>query len=221
MSPEYYTRLEQGRHPTASPSVLDSLAGALRLRAEERSYLFAVARAKDTRPPDDGDQNGLRLMLGAFGRTPAVLCAGFSDILAANDAACFLYDTDLNALPAAERNTIHWMLTSPVARGLYGEAWEQCATGMIGKLRMECGQRPDHPRAQALVAQLDHGSELFGRVWARHEVSACVQEINTFRHRLGVFRMRGDAVTMQSSPGHVFYIALPVDDAFEKACENR
>ncbi|MFB9836246.1 helix-turn-helix domain-containing protein, partial [Actinoallomurus acaciae] len=34
VSPDYYTRLEQGRQPTASPAVLDALARALRLSAE-------------------------------------------------------------------------------------------------------------------------------------------------------------------------------------------
>jgi len=38
VSPDYYTRLEQGRHPTASPAVLDALARALRLSAVRRVW---------------------------------------------------------------------------------------------------------------------------------------------------------------------------------------
>ena len=39
------------------------------------------------------------------------------------------------------------------------------------------------------------------------------------QHRLGgTLRMRTDAVTAHSSPGQVFYLMLPVDDAFETAC---
>ena len=43
VSPDYYTRLEQGRQPTASPSVLEALAHALRLSSDERLHLYALA----------------------------------------------------------------------------------------------------------------------------------------------------------------------------------
>lgn len=93
ISPDYYTRLEQGRHPTASPGVLDALARALLLSADERAHLYALAQAVDPDPPDDGpaaDYAGaLERMLAVFGSVPAVLCGAFSDILAANDAAWF------------------------------------------------------------------------------------------------------------------------------------
>jgi transcriptional regulator with XRE-family HTH domain len=221
VSLDYYTRLEQGRHLTASPGVLDALARALRLPAEERSHLHALARAADVNPLDGaagGDREALAQMLGVFGRTPAVLCGPFSDILAVNDAALFLYDTDFAKLPAAERNSIHWMLTATAARALYDECWEQTATEMIGKLRTESGRHPGHPRASALTAQLDRQSELFRQVWRQHEVSTCVQGVKTLRHRLGgQLRMRTDAVTVHSSPGQVFYLMLPADEAFEAA----
>src|SRR5580692_4169909 len=78
VSPDYLTRLEQGRHPTASPAVLDALARALRLAAEERAHLYVLAQAVDPNSPDDpsaaGDQDALVQMLATFGSTPAVLC---------------------------------------------------------------------------------------------------------------------------------------------------
>jgi transcriptional regulator with XRE-family HTH domain len=222
VSPDYYTRLEQGRHPTASPAVLDALARALRLAAEERAHLYVLAQAVDPNPPDApsevGDQDALVQMLATFGSTPAVLCGPFSDILAANDAARFLYDTDFSRLPAAERNSIHWMLTAAGARALYDECWEETATDMVGKLRAESGRHPRHPRAQALVAKLDQESALFHQVWRQHEIATCVQGVKTLQHRLGgVLEMRTDAVTVHSSPGQVFYMMLPTDNAFEVA----
>jgi transcriptional regulator with XRE-family HTH domain len=225
VSPDYYTRLEQGRHPTASPAVLDALARALLLSAGDRAHLYALAQAVDPDPPDDGpaadDAGALERTLALFGLVPAVLCGAFSDILAANDAARFLYGTDFGALPASERNSIHWMLTSPVARALYDECWEQTATEMIGKLRAECGRRPRHPRARALVAQLDLRSDLFRQVWRQHEISNCVQGVKTLRHSTGgVLRMRADAFTIHSSPGQVFYVMFPADTAFETAYQK-
>ena len=125
----------------------------------------------------------------------------------------------MSAPPAAATlNSIHWMLTAPGARALYDECWEQTATEMIGKLRVESGLHPGHPRAQALAAQLARESGLFRRVWSQHEVSTCVHNVKTLRHRLGgVLRMRADAVTVHSSPGHVIYVMLPTDGAFAAA----
>jgi transcriptional regulator with XRE-family HTH domain len=225
VSLDYYTRLEQGRHSTASPGVLDALARALWLPRADRAHLYALAQAIDPDPPDDGpaadDAEALERMLAVFGPVPAVLCGAFSDVLAANDAARFLYGTDFRALPAPERNSIHWMLTSPVARALYDECWEQTATEMIGKLRAESGRRPRHPRARALVAQLDLQSDLFRQVWRQHEISDCVQGIKTLRHATGgVLRMRTDAVIIHSSPGQVFYVMFPADAAFEAAYQK-
>ncbi len=219
VSLDYYTRLEQGRHPTASTGVLDALARALRLPATDRSHLYALAQAVDASPPDgmraDGAAASPGHMLAVFGATPAVLCGPFSDIAGANDAASFLYDTDFAGLPAQQRNSIHWMLTAPAARALYDECWEETAAEMIGKLRAESGRQPHHPRARALVAQLDRESELFRRVWRQHEISTCVEGVKTLRHRLGgPLRMRTDAVTVHSAPGHVIYLMLPADDAF-------
>ena len=81
VSPDYYTRLEQGRHPTASPAVLDGLARALRLTAQERSHLYALARPTDASPPggdpEAGDLAPLEQMLGVLGDIPAVLCGPF------------------------------------------------------------------------------------------------------------------------------------------------
>jgi transcriptional regulator with XRE-family HTH domain len=217
VSPDYYTRLEQGRHPTASPGVLSALARALLLSTGERAHLYALAQAFDPDPPADGtaadDAEALERMLAVFGSVPAVLCGAFSDILAANDAARFLYSTDFATLPAPERNSIHWMLTSPVARALYDECWEQTATEMIGKLRAESGRHPRHPRARALVALLNLRSDLFRQVWRQHEISDCVQGVKTLRHATaGVLRMRTDAITVHSSPGQVFYVMFPAPE---------
>jgi len=51
ISTDYYTRLEQGRLAGASPAVLNSLATALRLGPDERSYLYQLASKSDRQQP--------------------------------------------------------------------------------------------------------------------------------------------------------------------------
>src|SRR5262245_13712748 len=43
VSLDYYARLEQGRQPTASSSILNALSRVLRLDGDERAHLFTLA----------------------------------------------------------------------------------------------------------------------------------------------------------------------------------
>jgi MmyB-like transcription regulator ligand binding domain len=71
------------------------------------------------------------------------------------------------------------------------------------------------------VAQLDVRSDLFRQVWRQQEISNCVEGIKTLCHATGgVLRMRTDAVTIRSSPGHVFYVMFPLDSAFGAAYQK-
>lgn len=226
ISPHYYTRLEQGRHRTASAAVLDALARALRLSADDRAHLYTLAQALDpalaeeTSEPVSGD-HPLLGMVDIFGSTPAVLVGPFAEILAANDAATFLYDTDFMALPRADRNSILWMLLSPRARTLYDETWEQSATEIVGRLRAETELHPRDPRGRALVETLAEQSDLFRDVWKWHEIAPCAQGYKEFRHRLGgKLRMRDEALMVPSSPGHFFYVMVPGDGAFAAAFQR-
>ena len=54
MSTDYHTRLEQQRGPQPSEQMLASLARALRLTDDERSYLFQVAGRNAAQPAIDG-----------------------------------------------------------------------------------------------------------------------------------------------------------------------
>ncbi|HEY2203035.1 MAG TPA: helix-turn-helix domain-containing protein [Pseudonocardia sp.] len=56
VSVDYVVRLEQGRGPRPSAEVLDALAGALRLTADERAYLFDLARQRSASPGPAGDR---------------------------------------------------------------------------------------------------------------------------------------------------------------------
>lgn len=226
ISPHYYTRLEQGRHRTASAGVLDALARALRLPEDDRAHLYTLARAldpglADAVPEPVGADHPLLGMIDVFGSTPAVLVGPFAEILAANDAATFLFDTDFMALPDEERNSILWMVTSPSARRLYDETLEQSATEMIGKMRAETELHPRDPRGRALVARLAARSELFRAVWERHEIAPCAQGVKSLKHRLGgTLRVRDEALTIPRSPGHFFYVLVPADGAFAAALQK-
>src|SRR3984885_10355306 len=86
VSVAYYTRLEQGLSRNASDGVLDALARALRLDADETDHLRALAcpaRAEAApRPKAERVRPGVRTMLAGIGDAPAIFIGYRNDILA-------------------------------------------------------------------------------------------------------------------------------------------
>jgi transcriptional regulator with XRE-family HTH domain len=222
VSPEYYTRLERGHHPSVSPSVLDALAEALRLQPEERDHLLALAagpdRTRRTQASDEAPSPEVERALALLGTTPAIVCGAYADIVAFNEAAGFLY-IDFGALPPAARNTVHWMLLAPLARELYDEVWEETATEMIGALRADIGRRGADARSREIVQDLAAGSALFRRVWRQHEISTCLHDVKTLAHpRAGAISIKNEVMVIRSAPDHVFYLMAPLhQEAFAAA----
>ena len=97
VSIDYYIRLERGKETRPSPSVLDALARALRLDAEESSYLREIAAqaargaAADPRPaPTRSVRPTLLNMLEAIRPCPAYVLGRTNDMLAANPSGLHL-----------------------------------------------------------------------------------------------------------------------------------
>jgi len=222
VSLDYYARLEQGRQPTASQAVLDAVARVLRMTPDERSHLYVLARLGDRRADADPGTRTLgrrvRRLLDLMGDTPAILCGRYVEIVAANDAACFLF-ANFSAMPARERNTLQWMLTSPLARDLYADQWEDVAGEMIGTLRLDAARYPAGPRIAELVDELMDRSPFFHRLWTEHTVSACTHGRKVLHHRhAGPLEFFNEAVTVHSAPDQTLLVFIPGDpDLFAAA----
>jgi transcriptional regulator with XRE-family HTH domain len=224
VSVDYYARLEQGRQATASPAVLDSMARALRLTTEERTHLYDLAGVSDGSADTEAARGASRRaqrLIHMLGPTPVILRGQFMEVFAVNPAAAFLF-ADFNTMPARERNGLRWMLLDPAARELYGRGWEEAAREMIGRLRLDAGRAPGHPRLAELVAELGRESPLFRRVWAEQHVSAWLHDRKTLYHpSFGSMDFSTDFVTMHAAPGQTLVVLVPADKAaFEAALDG-
>jgi transcriptional regulator with XRE-family HTH domain len=223
---DYYARLEQGRQPTASPSVLDALAQALALADAERAHMYDLAGVpldlSSKAPLPVATQRAQRIM-SLLDDTPAIMRGRFMDITMTNRAACFLFDTDFNSMPAAERNGLRWMLFSAPARELYGADWADAAAEMIGILRLYEGREPDHPRLRELVSEFTARSATFRRVWREHHVSDRVRDRKSFQHpRFGSMKFFIECMTVHSLEGQTLVTLAPADRAtFQAALDQR
>ncbi|MFC5959777.1 helix-turn-helix transcriptional regulator [Streptomyces pratens] len=174
VSADYYARLEQGRHITPSPAVVEALAQALELDAAGRAHLndligATAAAPRRRRPPTvQRLRPGLHQLLDSMEGTPALVLGRRADVLGANRIAKALF-TDFDALPPAQRNYTRWLLLDPAARTLFVD-WDLQARAAVENLRLDAGRTPDDQPTQHLITELKENSTEFGRWWQQHRV---------------------------------------------------
>lgn len=208
VSTDYYTRLEQGRGGNVSESVLDAVARALNLDETERAHLFdlghpprtrrrAPARPQRVRP-------GLYRLLDSL-QTPAFILGRRLDVLATNALARALL-TDFDALPAAERNFVRFMLLDPASRELCRD-WEKIAAETVASLRLDSGRHPGDRQLSDLVGELSTTCPEFPRWWACHQVAERTHGTKRYRHPVvGDLTVDYEALRAPDDPDQTLYV---------------
>ncbi|MCU7826604.1 helix-turn-helix transcriptional regulator [Kitasatospora sp. DSM 101779] len=189
VSVDYYTRMEQGRVPNPSASVLDSLARALRLDEDETRHLHQLARPRrrGAVPADGPPQRQLvrpmlRRLIDHLDDFPAVVMGRRMDVLAWNPAAAALLG-DYGALDPAERNIARITFLAPSSRELFAD-WADCARENVAYLDLEAGRHPGDPTLARLIGELSMHSADFRRMWAEHPVRDKTSGSKRFHHPL-------------------------------------
>ena len=175
VSIDYYVRLERGRAPGASESVLDGIARALHLDEAERAHLFdlaarpaqpAAARAP-RRPAAQQVRPSVRRILDSMTTTPAYVRNARLDILAANRLAAALFAPILTG-PAQPANNARFLFLDPprprsTRLGAPGP-------GRRGHAAHRGRANPHDKALSNLIGELSTRSEHFRTWWAAHNV---------------------------------------------------
>ncbi len=173
VSVEYLVRLEQGRARNPSPSVLASLARALRLTDAERDHLYRVAGSA---PPTDGTVSahvapGVQRVVDRLGDVPVGVFSAAWDLLWWNPLWAALTG-DPSTEPPAERNVaLKHFLDAPTGIVFDAAHGEEFADDLAADLRDAVGRYPDDPRLRELVARLRRESPSFERRWGEAHVA--------------------------------------------------
>ncbi len=201
ISPDYYTRLEQGRIHASAP-VLEALAQALHLDDDQRGYLFGLAGKEIARPRRRARQKvqpQLRRLLDDLTATPAVVMGRRMDVIAWNSLAAALI-TDFGQVPEKHRNYVRILFTDPAMRTLYAD-WKTVARTCVAQLRMEAAKYPDDPRLSALVGELSVQDADFRTWWASHQVATLSVGTKVLHHPLaGELALDWDTLTASTDP---------------------
>jgi transcriptional regulator with XRE-family HTH domain len=171
LSPDHYSRLEQGRQHTVTDEVVHALSQALQLDEVERAHLRDLAapasRRRWTGPevaqrPDPGM---LRLM-GALDHVPVLLLGRRSSVLARNGLLSAVLGTAME--PGS--SFVRWLFLDPGAR-LRIVNWADFAASAVGALRYEVGRHPDDRRLAGLVEELRGGDPDVAQWWDDQRVT--------------------------------------------------
>jgi len=182
LSPDYYSRVEQGRQPHPSREVLDALARALRLNEVEAAHLRDLAApAADGRgsTPDavQRPDPGLLRLMTALDHLPVLLLGHRGDVLARNDLLRVVLGTPLE--PGT--SFIRYLFLDALARDRIVN-WEVFAEAAVGALRREAGRRPHDHRLRQLVDDLRGADGDVARWWDDQSVRDHASVAKQIRH---------------------------------------
>jgi transcriptional regulator with XRE-family HTH domain len=184
VSPEWYTRLEQGRDIHVSVHVLESLARVLRLDANERTHLFLLALRQP--PPVETFSPtpispAFQQFLTQLGTIPACVVDPRSTVVAWNTAFCVVFG-DYATLPERERNSIWKLFTLPTPQR--NAEWKELAQAVLAQFRAEYGRFIEDPWWARQIAELSRISPEFRELWARHDLRSVPEGHKSIHHPL-------------------------------------
>jgi transcriptional regulator with XRE-family HTH domain len=215
VSTNYIVRLEQGRDRHPSPSVLDALAGALQLDEAATVHLHRLGmplgdrpRAGRRRAGRDVVDPGVERLLERFGDLPVSVMNRFGEVLAETPPAAAL----MPGLTAGV-NAYRAVFLDPAVRDLFGDGWDRIARRVVAGLSTVSAdpETAGDPRLVALVGELSLASDVFRRLWARHDVRPRVGRGTSvlFHPQVGRVELSWEKLDISGSPGQILVIHQP------------
>ena len=220
ISVDYVVRLEQGRGPHPSPSVLGALARALRMSDGKRAELFELADAKLPRSGhvDVLVRASVQRLLDRLGDLPVMVISAKGDVLAWNQLAAALVG-DWSRFPVRERNIIWQRFLGTSGRvALTPAESEVTAAQSVASLRTAMAAYPADPELRWLVAELRRRSHHFDQLWEQSPATRWLSHTKTIEHpELGAITLDCESLAIPDSGQTVIvYSAEPGSTAAEQ-----
>ena len=209
----WYTWLEQGRKITASPQVVDALARALRLSADEHRHLRELAGLAVAPPASsDAPQARLQRLVDAAAPNAASVYDLHFDYLAWNEPYRLIRH-DPAGLPAGRRNLL-WMMFTDADNRARMTTWDAAARALLSQFRAAAGRHPGDPRFTELTAALTEASPQFRDWWAQYPVRYFRPARIRIRHpQAGRITLELFQLRLEDDPGLMMVTQVPADPA--------
>ncbi|MEO7448538.1 MAG: helix-turn-helix transcriptional regulator [Humibacillus sp.] len=170
VSVAYYDLIERGRDLLPSQGVIDGLARALRLSADGRSQLHALATGGPSRRPPAHEElsDELEELLDSIEPNPAYVVGARWDVLGANHTACQLFTDWEGKRKRHERNLLWFYCCDPAARSLFVD-WEQEAADQLALFREAYARHPDDPQFRRILDLVFEANPATIEWWEQHD----------------------------------------------------
>lgn len=220
ISPDYVTRLEQGRADSPSDQVVEALARALRLSAEERGHLFRLAGLAEPGPDTVPSRltPGVQRMLDRLSATPVAVFDAAWTLLVANAPYAALFG-DPSAWRGRERNAVWRNLVGLASRVRHTErSRRDLQRALVADLRDTAARYPGDRRLRGLIADLRAHSPLFAELWDSGEVGVHESARKTVDHpQVGAVSLDCDTLAVAGSDLRIMvYTAEPGSEDAER-----
>ncbi|MBB6733916.1 helix-turn-helix transcriptional regulator [Cohnella zeiphila] len=218
----WYNSLEQGRDIKVSDQVLDGLARALRLSADERRHLFFLAcppHRPESNPNDrhPAASSSLLFVLDQMATVPAYISDDKMNVLAWNDLASVVFGPFETADPYG-RNLIWRMFMMPTYRMLF-IGWESLAISLLGNFRTLYTRHIEDQWYQIFIAKLKEGSPEFAEWWDGYEVRCTSQHPRVISHpRAGLLNLTTQLLRDEESRQQYLNVFIP--DSLDGSAER-
>ncbi|MFG6401786.1 MULTISPECIES: helix-turn-helix transcriptional regulator [unclassified Microbacterium] len=221
MSTDYYERIEQGRGPQPSPTMLGAIARALRLTLAERDHMYVLAGhpSPESHVSLGYADPGLMTVLDALAASvPALIADDLHNVVGQNPLNVALLG-QLVGEPGLGSNFLwHWFL-DPGYELLYEpNDREQLGRTYAAELRAAASRRPDDAAVLELIDELRTRSADFARMWDLNEVATTTKTRKLLQHPLvGLLDCECDVVISPPSQQRlVLFRGTPGTDTGER-----
>lgn len=181
LSPDYYSRLEQGRQANISEQVLTALSRALRLDDVEYAHLRDLA-APGAQPPRSAPavaqrpDPGLLRLMGVLDHVPVLLLGDRGEVLARNR----LLPAVLGVSLEPGTSFIRFLIQDPLARDRIVN-WADFAAASVAGLRRQTSRHPGDRALARLIQELRADPEV-DLWWQDHAVRDYASVAKRIRH---------------------------------------
>ncbi|MEU0407777.1 helix-turn-helix transcriptional regulator [Streptomyces griseorubiginosus] len=220
ISADYITRLEQGRAANPSVQVVEALARALRLSADERTYLFGLAGQVPPGPDvvPAFITPSVQRLLDRLVDTPVAVSDAAMTLLVANPMYAALLG-DPSVLRGFERNGV-WRNFTGMPTRVRHTPEERAAfeVGMVAELRATAARYPADRQLKLLVRELRGRSERFAELWDAGVVGRLTASRKTVEHpQVGTLTLDCNLLRVEENDLHILvYSAEPGTEAADK-----
>lgn len=213
VSPDYYSKLEQGRQANVSIEVLRAIARALKLNEVESAHLLDLASPAGS--VDDATERpdpGLLQVMRTLDHVPVLLLGRSGTILASNA----LVRSVLSLPSAAGESLFDYLFRNPIARERIVN-WSQFAAAAVANLRRDLARRPGDGVLTALIDELRSSEPCFEQWWSDHEVREFERATKIIQHpAAGTLEFGIEFLIAPSEPGQSL-IVYTVEDGSSTA----